>query len=82
MGSASVMGGDMEIITAARLDRARRAERTIEAAFGTQRVGMLEPNDAVLQEMLAQVGQLVTSLELGAEQYARRGGPLIDDVAV
>lgn len=78
MGSQDVLGGDMVTITAGRLARARRAERTIRAAFATQRTGLLEPNDEVLADMLRRVEAVAATLEVDSRSYEVRGGRSAD----
>lgn len=75
MGRGSVLGGDMTAVIAARLDRARRAERSIQAAFDAPRTGVFEPSDAVLTDMLGRVRRLVETLEVDAQAQEVRGGP-------
>lgn len=80
MGTARVMGADMAVVSAGRLDRARRAERSIEAAFDSQRTGILEPDDDVLADMLRHVRKLRQTLEIdvagqtGVAGHEARGG--------
>lgn len=78
MGSAGVLGGDMPVINAGRLDRARRAERVIELGFDTPRTGILEPNDDVLADMLAKVRKLRQTLEVDVASHELRGGSTED----
>lgn len=78
MGHAGVLGGDMAVISAGRLDRVRRAERSIEAAFDSQRTALLEPNDDVLDDMLRQTRKPRRTLEADVASHELRGGPSED----
>lgn len=51
MGRTNIMGADMEVVTPARLARARRAEGSIRSALDSPRTRLLEPDDAVLVGM-------------------------------
>lgn len=78
MGTNGVLGGDMALVHATRLDRVRRAERSIEAAFDSQRTALLEPSDDALGEMLRQVRKLRQTLEVDVAGHELRGGPSED----
>jgi hypothetical protein len=78
MGTAGVMGADMAVINAGRLDSVRRAERSILSAYDSQRTGLLEPSDDVLDDMLRQVRKLRQMLEVDVGSHELRGGPSED----
>lgn len=78
MGVTNVFGGDMATVTAGRLDRTRRAERSIRAAFASERQSLREPDDDLLRAMLADVQGIARTLEVDASAFAVRGG-LSDD---
>lgn len=69
-GRGSVLGvSDMAEVTAERLRNAQRAARVIEAARGTERYGLREPDDARIAQMLAVVASLAA--QLGADDLRR-----------
>lgn len=78
MGTSNVLGIDMEVVTVARLDRTRRAERAIRAALDSERRSVREPDDDRLVAMLADVQDIARTLEGDASAFAVRGG-LTDD---
>ena len=72
-GRARVVGADSMVdVTAERASNARRAARVIEAARGTERGFLREPDDARLEEMLAEVGEVAAQLETDARGWATR----------
>ncbi len=74
MGASDILGADMELVTATRLGRARRAERAIRAAFDTERRSVHEPNDDTLTVMLGQVEVITRRLEADGPEFEVRGG--------
>lgn len=75
---AAVLGGDPEVVAAARLDVARRAEQSVRAAVGTDRTRLTEPNDHQLAQMLTYCQMRVADCA-AVEPVAVRGGAVPDD---
>jgi hypothetical protein len=73
---AVVLGGDPEVVAAARVDVAERAERSVRAAVGTDRTRLTEPNDHQLALMLNYCRMRVE--ECRGATFAARGGPTGD----
>ena len=72
-GRGRVVGADdMVDVTAERLAKVHRAARVLEAALGTERYSIREPDDARLEEMLAEVGEVAAQLETDARGWATR----------
>ncbi len=72
-GRGRVVGvDDMVVVTAERLANVHRAARVLEAARGTERYSMREPDDARLEEMLAEVAEVAAQLETDARGWATR----------
>jgi len=59
MGRASVLGADMERVTAARLEAAQRDAITISAAIGSGRYSLREPDDDTLTRMREHIGEVI-----------------------
>ncbi len=70
-GRGRILGAeDMVFVTAERWANARRAARVIAAASDTERYSIREPDDARLQEMLAEVGEVAAQLEADSPRWA------------
>lgn len=70
-GRGRILGaGNMVDVTEERLADVRRAARVIEAARDTDRYSMREPDDARLEQMLAEVGEVAAQLAADAPRWA------------
>jgi hypothetical protein len=82
MGARHIRGADMELVTAARLGRARRAEHVIRAAFASERYSLREPDDGTLTTMLEQVQVITRQLEQQDQGLVEVRGGRSDDGSV
>ncbi len=70
-GRGRIVGADdMVAVTAERLANVHRAARVLEAARGTARYSMREPDDARLEEMCADLGAVAAQLETDSPRWA------------
>ncbi len=72
-GRGRIVGADdMVDVTAERLANVHRAARVLEAARGTERYSIREPDDARLEEMRADLGAVAAQLETDSRGWATR----------
>jgi len=73
-GRGLVLGADMADVTRERSTNVRTAQRVLEAARGTERYSIREPDDASLEAMLTEVRKLADTLAADSARWAT-GGP-------